>query len=92
MTLPRTVAEILRSHVTLEVEGIDRMYLNVVIPVLQSGGGINWFFRRMRGYSFASSAVAVASLIALRMFPHSSLQKRSTTSCRSRRRPFDDCM
>ena len=31
MTLPRTVAEILRDHVTLEVEGIDRMYLNAVV-------------------------------------------------------------
>jgi hypothetical protein len=29
MSLPRTVAEVLREHVTLEVEGIDRMYLNV---------------------------------------------------------------
>jgi hypothetical protein len=57
MTLPRTVAEILRDHVTLEVESIDRMYLNLVIPVLQSEGGINWFFRKIRGYSFASSAV-----------------------------------
>jgi len=25
MRIPRTVAEILREHVTLEVEGIDRM-------------------------------------------------------------------
>jgi len=57
MNLPRTVAQILRSHVTLEVESIDRVYLNVVIPVLQSEGGINWFFRKIRGYSFASSAV-----------------------------------
>ena len=57
MTLPRTVAEILRDHVTLEVEGIDRMYLNAVVPVLQSAGGINWFFREIRGHSFASSAL-----------------------------------
>jgi hypothetical protein len=26
MSLPRSVAEVLRLHVTLEVEGIDRMY------------------------------------------------------------------
>jgi len=57
MTLPRTVAEILRDHVTLEVEGIDRMYLNAVVPVLQSEGGIAWFFRECRGYAFASSAL-----------------------------------
>jgi hypothetical protein len=29
MTIPQSVAEILQEHVTLEVEGIDRMYLNV---------------------------------------------------------------
>jgi len=57
MTLPRTVAEVLRDHVTLEVEGIDRMYLNAVVPVLQSEGGISWFFRECRGHRFASSAL-----------------------------------
>lgn len=29
MSIPRSVAEVIRHHVTLEVEGIDRMYLNV---------------------------------------------------------------
>lgn len=57
MTLPRSVAEILRDHVSLEVEGIDRMYLNAVVPILQSEGGIAWFFRECRGYAFASSAL-----------------------------------
>jgi hypothetical protein len=32
MSVPRSVAEVLARHVTLEVEGIDRMYLNVYIP------------------------------------------------------------
>ena len=32
MSLPRSVAEVLKQHVTLEVEGIDRMYLNVYQP------------------------------------------------------------
>ena len=32
MTVPRSVAEVLTGHVTLEVEGIDRMYLNVYVP------------------------------------------------------------
>ena len=32
MSVPRTVAEVLHEHVTLEVEGIDRMYLNVYVP------------------------------------------------------------
>ena len=57
MTVPRTVAEILRDHVTLEVEGIDRMYLNAIVPILQSERGIAWFFLDCRGYTFASSAL-----------------------------------
>jgi len=57
MTLPRTVAEVLRDHVTLEVEGIDRMYLNAIVPILQTERGIAWFFRECRGYAFASSAL-----------------------------------
>jgi hypothetical protein len=57
MTVSRSVAEILRNHVTLEVEGIDRMYLNAVVPLLQSERGIAWFFREYRGYRFASSAL-----------------------------------
>ena len=39
MSLPRSVAEVLRDHVTLEVEGIDRMYLNVMVPILQTERG-----------------------------------------------------
>ena len=40
MSLPRSVAEILREHVTLEVEGIDRMYLNAYVPGLQYESGV----------------------------------------------------
>ena len=31
MSLPRSVAEVLAEHVTLEVEGIDRMYLHRLV-------------------------------------------------------------
>ena len=44
MTLPRTVAEVLREHTTLEVESIDRMYLNAYVPGLQHDGGVAAFF------------------------------------------------
>ena len=37
MSLPRSVAAVLTEHVTLEVQGIDRMYLNVYVPPLYSG-------------------------------------------------------
>ncbi len=57
MSVPRTVAEVLKDHVTLEVEGIDRMYLNVYIPQLQREQGVAGFFRFHRGHRFASSAL-----------------------------------
>ncbi len=52
---PRSVADVLRQHVTLEVEGIDRMYLNVYVPALQRAGGGQTFFRFHPGHRFASS-------------------------------------
>jgi hypothetical protein len=55
MTIPRSVAEILSKHVTLEVEGIDRMYLNVYVPRLQIVEGVLGFIRRHRGYPVAST-------------------------------------
>ena len=55
MSLPRSVAEVLKQHVTLEVEGIDRMYLNVYQPRLQTDRGVAAFFRFHRGATFASS-------------------------------------
>ena len=57
MSVPRTVAQVLAEHVTLEVECIDRMYLNLYVPMLQTEGGIAHFWRQHRGYSFASSAL-----------------------------------
>ena len=57
MIVPRTVAEILKDHVTLEVESIDRMYLNVYVPRLQCEQGVVSFLRFHRGYPFASSAL-----------------------------------
>ena len=57
MSLPRSVAEVLKDHVTLEVEGIDRMYLNVYQPRLQTDRGVAAFFRFHRGETFASSAL-----------------------------------
>ena len=57
MSLPRTVGDVMREHVTLEVECIDRMYLNVYVPILQAPAGVAHFWRKHRGYSFASSAL-----------------------------------
>ena len=57
MSLPRSVADLLSEHVTLEVEGIDRMYLKVYVPQLQREPGVACFFRFHRGHLFASSAL-----------------------------------
>jgi hypothetical protein len=38
MTMAQGVSEILRDHVTLEVEGIDRTYLDAVVPMPQVVG------------------------------------------------------
>jgi hypothetical protein len=57
MSVPRSVAEVLSEHVTLEVEGIDRMYLNVYVPQLQREQGVATFFRSHLGHRFASSVL-----------------------------------
>jgi hypothetical protein len=57
MSVPRTVTEVIRDHVTLTVEGIDRMYLNVFVPKLQRELGVVGFLRYHRGHLFASSAL-----------------------------------
>jgi hypothetical protein len=48
MTVARSVSDVLDDHVTLEVECIDRMYLNVYQALLQHVNGVVWFFRGHR--------------------------------------------
>ena len=57
MSVPRSVSDVLADHVSLEVEGIDRMYLNVYVPQLQRDVGVVGFFRYHQGYQFVSSAL-----------------------------------
>ena len=57
MSVPRNIAGIIQDHVTFELECIDRMYLNVYVPALQCESGVAGFFRRHRGYPFASPAL-----------------------------------
>src|SRR6266581_3635893 len=57
MTLPRTAAEVLSGHVTLEVRCIDRVMLTLRQPRLQYGQGIHKFFCQHRGNRFVSSAL-----------------------------------
>ena len=55
--IAQSVADILGRHVTLAVEGIDRMYLNVYVPRLQSERGVVGFFREHRGQPLPSAAL-----------------------------------
>ena len=57
MTIPRTVTEVLKDHVTFQLEGLDRMYLNLYVPRLQTDQGVAYFWRFHRGHRFASSAL-----------------------------------
>jgi hypothetical protein len=57
MTVPRSVAEVLGDHVTLEVECIDRMFLNLYQPRLQHELGVVGFFKLHRGFPVVSSAL-----------------------------------
>jgi hypothetical protein len=52
-----STATILKRHVTLEVESIDRLYLNAYVPGLQTEAAVADFFRRHREQPFASSAL-----------------------------------
>ena len=57
MSLPASVADVLANHVTLEVECIDRMYLNLYQPKLVYPAGVVGFFKGHQGMPFVSSAL-----------------------------------
>jgi hypothetical protein len=53
--IEQNLNELLEEKVTLDVEGIDRLYLNAYQPMLQTGGGVSAFFRNHRGAVVAST-------------------------------------
>ena len=55
MNVPQSVCEVLREHVVLETESIDRMYLNAYVPQLQSVGGVVGYLHAHKGQRFAST-------------------------------------
>jgi hypothetical protein len=52
-----TIPELLDGHVTLEVECLDRLYLNGYIGKLVTGGGLTWFMRGQLGKPVPSPVV-----------------------------------
>ena len=57
MSIAQSAAEILRNHTTLEMECIDRMYLNAYVPPLQRELGIVGFFKYHRRQLIPSSVL-----------------------------------
>jgi len=60
MKVTHSLAQLQKEHVSLELECIDRMYLNAYVPKLTSEGGIAAFCRGYLGHRFASTKQAVA--------------------------------
>ena len=56
MTLPRSAAEVLSDHVVFAVECIDRMYLNMYQPRLQTELGLIGYLRGQLGCQVTSTA------------------------------------
>jgi hypothetical protein len=66
MNMPHSVAQLQAENVTLELECIDRMYLNCYVPQLTSAAGVASYFRNYKGYRFASTKEAVETSEAFR--------------------------
>ena len=58
MKLPPTLAQLQQKHVVLELECMDRMYLNAYVPKLTSEAGVAGFLRGHLGHRFASTKYA----------------------------------
>ena len=55
MSWPRTIAEVIDHHVTLELESLDRVYLNIYQPQLQTPRAVFYFLRDHYGQGAISS-------------------------------------
>lgn len=56
--IEQALESLLEDKVTLDLEGIGRLYLNACQPRLQTGGGVVGFFREHRGARVASTMLA----------------------------------
>ena len=57
MSIARSVAEVLADHTTLELECVDRMYLNLYQPLLQTPGGVAHYLHQVCGFPVPSSVL-----------------------------------
>lgn len=75
MKVTKSLAELQQEHVVMELECIDRMYLNAYVPKLTSEGGIAAFCRGYLGHRFASTKQAVAMTDAFKKSIATFIQK-----------------
>ena len=52
-----TIPELLCDHVSLDIECVDRVYLNGYVPTMQTSGALVYFLERHRGAMIASPAL-----------------------------------
>ncbi len=52
-----TIPELLREHVALDIECVDRVYLNGYVPTLQTSGSLVYFLEHQHGQMIASPAL-----------------------------------
>ena len=52
-----TIPELLRDHVSLDTQCVDRVYLNGYVPTLQTSGAIVYFLEKHRRALIASPAL-----------------------------------
>jgi hypothetical protein len=57
MAKPVTVNDVLDGHVALDLECLDRIYLNAYVPNLQVGGQVVSFLTAHLGYPIPSPAI-----------------------------------
>ena len=67
MTIPSSAADVLSGHVSLEVECVDRMYLNLYVPKLQYEFGVLGSLRDSSSFGgepagLAASGAAVSAV------------------------------
>src|SRR5438093_12761741 len=74
MNATATLTQLQSEHVILELECIDRMYLNAYVPKLTTEGGIAAFCRGYLGHRFASTKQAVAMTEAFVKSIHAFIQ------------------
>lgn len=94
-----TIRELLRDHVSLEVESVDRVYLNGYLPSLQTSGSLVYFLEQHRGnliaspvllgaitQAFVSGVEAFAKAQDIPLVPFTRGQRKDDVAARYRRR------